>query len=45
MPQRVVTKRPEAAERVTARLLDVPAPTRSVVVDFGDRAACLALTN
>lgn len=44
-PQRVVTKRPEVADRVTPRVLALPPPTRSVVVVFGDRFACPLVTN
>lgn len=39
LPQRVVTKRPEMADRVTSRLLEVPEPTRSVTVVRGERFA------
>lgn len=45
LPQRVVTKRPDVADRVTERLLEVPDPTLSlVVVVRGDRAAWALVT-
>lgn len=44
-PVASVTKRPVDAERVTVRLLLVPAPMRSVVVLPGQRAAVALLTN
>ena len=44
LPVAVVTNRPVEAERVTARVLPVPEPTRSVVVLPGQRAAVALLT-
>ena len=43
-PHRVVTHRPLVADRVTDLVFEVPGPTRSVVVVFGDRAACFVVT-
>ena len=39
-----MTKRPLVAERVTGRALEVPGPTRSVVVVRGDRFAWAVVT-
>lgn len=39
-----MTKRPDVADRVTERLLEVPGPTLSVVVVRGDRAAWALVT-
>lgn len=45
LPAAVVTNRPVEAERVTARVLLVPAPTRSVVVLPGHLATVALETN